>query len=135
MPGLLPAEEDDGKEDDDDHAPKPAFIEDDNKSIANLFCFGTFANKHMGVVYNNCTGNFPCMSLDGNVCFFVMYHYKMNANFSTPIPGLDLENILKAYKKNFKYLVSKRYTPKLNVMDNQVTKAIKSYLTPQEVKL
>jgi hypothetical protein len=95
------------------------------------FCFGTFANKNTGVVYNNCTSNFPFMSLDGNVCFFVMYHYKTNTIFATPIPGLDSGNILNAYKKNFEYLVSKEYTPNINVMDNQATKAIKLYLTPQ----
>ncbi len=61
-----------------------------------------------------------------------MYHYKTNANFATPIPGLDLQNILDAYKKNFEFLVSKGYIPKINVMDNQATKAIKLYLTPQQ---
>ena len=61
-----------------------------------------------------------------------MYHYKTNAIFLTPIPGLDSENILNAYKKNFEYLVSKGYTPKINVMDNQATKAIKLYATPQQ---
>ncbi len=101
-------------------------------SIANIFCFGAFADKNTGVVYNNCTGAFPFMSLDGNVCFFVMYHYKTNAIFATPIPGLDSDNILSGYKKNFEYLVSKGYTPKINVMDNQATKVIKTYLTPQQ---
>ncbi len=61
-----------------------------------------------------------------------MYHYETNAIFVTPIPGLDSENILNAYKKNFEYLVSKGYSPKINVMDNQATQAIKSYLTPQQ---
>jgi hypothetical protein len=64
-----------------------------------------------------------------------MYHYKKNAIFATPIPGLDLQSILDAYKKNFEFLVSKGYTPKMNVMDNQATKAIKSYLTPQQCHL
>jgi hypothetical protein len=97
-----------------------------------MFFFGAFTNKNTGVVYNDCTGNFPFMSLNGNVCFSVMYHYKTNAIFATPIPGLDSGNILNTYKKNFEYLVSKGYTPKINVMDNQATKAIKSYLTPQQ---
>jgi hypothetical protein len=64
-----------------------------------------------------------------------MYHYKTNAIFATPLPGLDSKNILDAYTKNFEYLVSKGYTPKINVMDNQATKAIKSYLTPQQCHL
>ncbi len=129
MPGLIP--EDSDKE--DNNRPQPPFIEDiDDESIANVFCFGTFADKNTGVVYNDCTGNFPFISLDGNVCFFVMFHYETNAIFATPIPGLDSENILNAYKKNIEYLVSKGYTPKINVMYNQAIKAIKLYLTPQQ---
>jgi hypothetical protein len=132
MPGLIP----DDSDENNNNEPRPPFIDDINdESITNIFCFGTLANKNTGVVYNDCTGNFPFMSLNGNVRFFVMYHYKTNAIFATPIPGLDSENILNAYKKNFKYLVSKRYTPKINVMDNQATKAIKLYLTPQQCRL
>ena len=97
----------------------------EDESIANVFCFGAFADKKTGVVYNDCTGNFPFMSLDGNVCFLVMYHYETNAIFAIPIPGLDSKSILEAYKKIFEYLVSKGYTPKVNVMDNQGTNAIK----------
>jgi hypothetical protein len=29
---------------------------DDDKSIANIFCFGEFANKNSGIVYLNLTG-------------------------------------------------------------------------------
>ncbi len=130
MPGLIPIDDDNFSD------PGPAFIADiDDESIANVFCFGAFADKNTGAVYNDCTGNFPFMSLDGNVCFFVMYHYETNAIFVTPIPGLDSQNILNAYKKNFEFLVSKGYHPKLNIMDNQATKAIKLYLTPQQCQL
>jgi hypothetical protein len=62
--------------------------------------FGAFANKVTGVVYNDCMGKLPFMSLDGNMCFFVMHHYKNNAIFTTPIPGLDSKSILTAYSKN-----------------------------------
>jgi hypothetical protein len=41
----------------------------DDQSIANVFCFGAFANKITGVIYNDCTGEFPFTSLDGNVFF------------------------------------------------------------------
>jgi hypothetical protein len=39
----------------------------EDESIANVFCFGAFADKMTGVVYNDCTGNFPFMLLDENV--------------------------------------------------------------------
>jgi hypothetical protein len=45
----------------------------EDESIANVFCFGKFAGKVSSIVYNDCTGDFPYMSLDGNVCFFVMW--------------------------------------------------------------
>jgi hypothetical protein len=42
MPGLIP--ENNNKNNIDE--PRPAFIDDiDDKSIANMFCFGTFAHK------------------------------------------------------------------------------------------
>ena len=44
-------------------------------------------------------------------------------------------SLLEAYKPNFKYLLRKGFKPKVNVMDNQATKAIKAYLTPQQVML
>jgi hypothetical protein len=94
----------------------------DNHSIANIFCFSAFANKITSVVYNDCTGEFPFMSLNGNVCFFVMYHYKTNTILATPILGLDSASILEAYKQNFEYIKEKVYKPILNVMDNQATK-------------
>jgi hypothetical protein len=107
----------------------------EDESTANVFCFGVFANKVSGVVYNNCMGDFPYMSLDRNVCFFMMYHYETNAIHITPIAGLNSEQILEAYTKNFEYLVSKGFKPKVNVIDNQATKAIKAYLTLQRVTL
>jgi hypothetical protein len=39
----------------------------DDESIANVFCFGAFADKVSGVVYNDLTGNFHFMLIDGSV--------------------------------------------------------------------
>ncbi len=64
-----------------------------------------------------------------------MYHYKTITILASPIPGLDNASILTTYTKNFEYLASKGYKPQINVMDNQATKVIKAYLTPQQVSL
>jgi hypothetical protein len=106
-----------------------------NHSIANIFCFRAFANKITGIVYNNYTGKFPFILLNGNVYFFVMYYYKTNTILATPLPGHNSNSILKVFKKNFKYLEEKGYKPKLNVIDNQATMVIKAYLTLQQVSL
>ena len=100
----------------------------DDESIANVFCFGAFADKVSGVVYNDLTGNFLFMSIDGSVCFFVLYHYKMNAILVKPIANVDNRSMFAAYKELFETLEEKGYKPKMNVMDNQVTKYIKKFL-------
>ncbi len=80
----------------------PHIIADDrDETIANIFCFGAFANKNSGIVYHDLTGSFPFMSFDGSVCFFVLYHYESNAILATPIAGLDDVSIFNAYKKYF----------------------------------
>ncbi len=36
--------------------------DNDDESIANVFCFGAFTNKNSGIVYHDLTGSFPFMS-------------------------------------------------------------------------
>jgi hypothetical protein len=110
------------------------FIPDD-KFIANVFCFGAFANKINGVVYNYLTGHFPFMSIDGSVCFFVLYHYETNAILVKLIANVDNRSIFEAYKEAFETLEAKGYKPKMNVMDNQATQYIKKFLTKKECDL
>ena len=107
----------------------------DDESIANVFCFGAFADKISGVVYNDLTGNFSFMSIDGSVCFFVLYHYELNAILVKPIANVDDRSIYEAYKEVFETLEAKGYKPKMNVMDNQATKYIKKILTKKECEL
>jgi hypothetical protein len=50
--------------------PGPNVIVDDiDKSIANIFCFGAFADRNSGILYHDLAGLFPFMSFDGSVCF------------------------------------------------------------------
>jgi hypothetical protein len=107
----------------------------DDELIANVFCFGTFADKISGVLYNDLTGFFPIMSIDGSICFFVLYHYKTNTILVKPIVNLNNYSIFEACKEIFKSLEAKGYKPKMNVMDNQATKYIKQFLTKKECDL
>jgi hypothetical protein len=118
-------------------ANKPHLIisKDEEESIANVFVFGAFSDKNNGIVYHNLMGLFPFMSLDGSVCFFVLYHYNLNCILTTPIAGLDDISIFNAYKKQFEELAAKGFKPKLNVMNNQATKHIKKICTDNECKL
>ncbi len=95
---------------------------DDEESIANVFCFGAFADKNNGVVYNDLTGSFLFILLEDSICFLIMYHYKANAILAKPISGLDNISIFNIYKMQFDDLTSKGFKPKINIMDNQATK-------------
>jgi hypothetical protein len=53
-----------------DHGPS-VIVKDDNSSVGNIFCFAAFADKRTGVLYNDLTGSFPYMSLEGNVCYLI----------------------------------------------------------------
>ncbi len=63
----------------------------------NLYCFTAFADKHTGTIYNDLTGTFPFMLLEGNVCFLVVYHYESNAILALPISGFSNDVIFRAY--------------------------------------
>jgi hypothetical protein len=65
------------------------------------------------------------MSLQGNICFLVVYHYKSNTILALPISSLNDDTVFAAYKTQFKFLESKGHKIKLNVMDNQCTRQIK----------
>ncbi len=115
---------------------RPNYIADkDNSTDSNIFCFGAFADKRSGIIYNDLAGTFPCMSLQGNVCFLVVYHYESNAILALPIPSLNDDTIFAAYKIQFKFLESKGHKIKLNVMDNQCTRQIKKFSPKRIVTL
>ncbi len=72
------------------------------------------------------------MSLKGNVCFLVVYHYESNTILVLPIANFANDTILTAYQQQFELLKSKGHKIKVNVMDNQAHKGIKKYLTTQQ---
>jgi hypothetical protein len=118
------------------HIPHPNIILDDKSdpSMANIFAFGAFADKNSGIVYHNLTGSFPFVSLDGSVCFFVLYHYELNCILADPITASNDKTIIEAYRKQFDNLTKKGFKLKLNVMDNQATKYIKQFLDKNKFK-
>jgi hypothetical protein len=75
------------------------------------------------------------MSLKGNVCFLVVYHYKSNGILALPISSFGNNTIFTGYKTQFDFLESKGHKIKLNVMDNQCTKQIKKILTANDCDL
>jgi hypothetical protein len=111
-------------------------IENNNTSSdANIFCFAAFADKRTVILCNDLTRTFPIMSLEGNVCFLVVYHYKPNSILVLTITGFSDEIIVAAYQQQYNLLKLKRYKIHLNVMDNQATKVIKKFLDEENCNL
>jgi hypothetical protein len=67
MPGLIHPQPNNDVDDRTTRPPPHLIQKFDNYSIANVFCFGAFVDKLSEVVYNNCTGYFPYMLLNGNI--------------------------------------------------------------------
>jgi hypothetical protein len=44
------------------------------------------------------------MSLEGNICFLIAYHYKTNAILALPIAGFSDKIILVAYQQQYNLL-------------------------------
>ena len=66
--------------------PGPNLIaNDEDQSIANIFCFGAFTDKQSGIVYHDNTGLFPVMLFDISV-FFLYYTITSQAQ-SSPCPS------------------------------------------------
>jgi len=84
---------------------------------------------------NDLTGTFPFVSLEGNICFLVVYHYESNAILALPISGFSDKAILRAYKEIYEMIELKGFIIRLIVMDNQASKIIKQYLTPKQCEL
>jgi hypothetical protein len=75
------------------------------------------------------------MSLEGNVCFLIVYHNETNAILALPIAGFSDDIIFAAYQQQYNLLKLKGYKICLNVMDNQATKVIKKILDEQQCNL
>ncbi len=75
------------------------------------------------------------MSLEGNVCFLVIYHYETNAILALPITRFSVKIIFAAYQQQYNLLKSKEYKIQLNVMDNQATQVIKKILDEDKCNL
>jgi hypothetical protein len=100
-----------------------------------MFCFAAFAGKQTRILHNDLTGTFPFMSLEGSVCFLIVYHYVTNAISALPIAGFSDDIIFAAYQQQYNLLKLKGYKIRLNVMNNQATEVIKKILDKQECNL
>jgi hypothetical protein len=109
----------------------PILLPDPN-APAHIFCYAALADKKLGTIYTDCTGNLPVHALDHQQLFFIAYHYDINDIFALPIPSIKGDDIINAFTATFDVLTAKGYAPTFNVTDNQAAAAIKVFVTSRK---
>ena len=81
-----------------------------------------------GVIYTDLTGKFPIISRTGNKYVMVLYHYDSNTILFWALKSRSDEEALKAYADLYDYLKMRNCAPRLNILDNEASKAVKRYI-------
>jgi hypothetical protein len=77
--------------------------------------------------YSDLTGRFPVHSVEGNLYVLVLYIYNTNAILIEPLKSRNDASQLKAYERILQRIPN-NHKPKLHIMDNEASKAIKEFL-------
>ena len=78
--------------------------------------------------YSDLTGKFPVQSERGNNYILVAYHYDANNIFTTTLKHRTWPCILSGITKIHNKLRKRGLTPKLHIMDNEVSEDLKKYV-------
>jgi len=93
-----------------------------------LFVGATIADQNDGTIYTDQTGNFPTTSYHGKQCQFVASEYRSNTILVRALRDQSEQSLMEAFRDIYEYLTERGFKPKLNVMDNQCSKAIEKYI-------
>eukprot|EP00804_Cyclotella_cryptica_P024278 CCRYP_012561-RA/>CCRYP_012561-RA protein AED:0.25 eAED:0.27 QI:0/0/0/1/1/1/3/0/611 len=93
-----------------------------------LFVGATIAEQTDGTIYTDQTGAFPVTSYHSNKYHFVAYKYRSNAILVRALKDQTDKSLTAAFRDFYEYLTERGFQPKLNVMDNQCSKAVEKYI-------
>ena len=79
--------------------------------------------------YLDLTGQFPRQSLTGNKYILVVYAYAPNAILMEALTSRQEGEIIRGYATLCEYLKDRGYQAQFAVMDNEVSKKLKEYIT------
>ena len=109
-----------------DHQPQAAH---------HIYCFAALADLNSGTIYTDLTGRFPVRSYKGMQYIFVCYEYASNSIHVRPMKSREDANMVETFKNIYGYLKSKNFTPILNVMDNECSKAVLEFIESTNAKI
>eukprot|EP00804_Cyclotella_cryptica_P004410 CCRYP_006826-RA/>CCRYP_006826-RA protein AED:0.29 eAED:0.28 QI:0/0/0/1/0/0/3/0/476 len=93
-----------------------------------LFIGATIAEQNDGSIYTDQTEAFPETSYHSNKYQFVAYEYLSNAILVRALKDQTDKLLTAAFRDVYEYLTECGFQPKLNVMDNQCSKAVEKYI-------
>ena len=87
-----------------------------------------------GLVHSDLTGRFPVPSSKGYHYLLVVYDYDSNAILMEPLRNRQAKSILDAYQRIHTKLVRGGCKPKLQRLDNEISKIFKDFLKDQDIQ-
>eukprot|EP00804_Cyclotella_cryptica_P022393 CCRYP_021034-RA/>CCRYP_021034-RA protein AED:0.44 eAED:0.46 QI:0/0/0/1/0/0/4/0/302 len=103
-----------------------------------LFVGSTIAEQNDGTLYTDQTGAFSITSYHSNKYQFVAYEYRSNAILVRALKDQSdksltagfrgVYELTAAFRGVYEYLTDRDLKPKLNVMDNECSKAVEKYI-------
>jgi hypothetical protein len=100
----------------------------DEEANVELFIGATIAEQNEGTIYTDNTGKFPVQSYHGKRIQFVVYEYCSNVIIVKTLRDETDKSMVEAFQEVYEYLTEKGFKPKLNVMDNQCSRAIQKFI-------
>ncbi len=100
----------------------------DEEANVELFIGATIAEQNEGTIYTDNTGKFPVQSYHGKRIQFVVYEYRSNAIIVKTLRDETDKSMVEAFQEVYEYLTEKGFKPKLNVMDNQCSRAVQKFI-------
>ena len=79
-------------------------------------------------VYTDLTGKFPVTSMSGHKYIMVLYHYYSNGIMFWPVKNRSDIEAMRVYEDMYNYIKAHNWKPKLNIMENEVSIAVKRYI-------
>ncbi len=93
-----------------------------------MFCFAALADLHTGTIYTNSTGAFPVQSFCNMQYVSVAYIYDLNAILVGAMPYKTDGAMIAEFTDILADLDACGYSPTLNVMDNEFSKAVEAHI-------
>ncbi|KAL7538190.1 hypothetical protein ACHAXR_008359, partial [Thalassiosira sp. AJA248-18] len=100
-----------------------------------MFVFAALADTNADTIYTDLTGRFPVRSYSGMQYLFIAYIYTINAILIRPMPSRTDASMIAAFTDVYDYLEARKCKPKLHVLDNECSKAVRNYVTSKDTKI